>query len=308
MNEKLLLLVYDELNETERAEVEAHLLVCSACQQELVSLQNFKADVPPINISDEMLQPTRRALFYKLRSAASESRQQTSPWWGFGKLALQAGLAIALIFFGFKLGDQKSNPSQPAFAMQDLLTAASTISTKDGTISPQLIGIDKISINPDGTVEISYNTVNSVHIQGRGDDPAVQQMLQFALLTDDDPIVQQRAVKTVQQLVNSDLELDPLYFDAFERILHDNVNLGVKLTIIDILAYAKQPQAQEMLVSLMLKDANEAVRIRAFRALTQGNQHVAELENVLSAAKTDTNIFIRTKSMELLQQNKGTSL
>lgn len=305
---KVVLLVYDELSDTERAELDAHLKVCAACRQELAALRQFSSGVPSMSVDDDILKPTRRALFYKLRSASIESQRSQSISWGM-KLALQAGLAIALIFFGFQLGHQKTNSSQSAFAVQDLLTAQRTISVDDGTISPQLAGVDKITFNPDGTIEISYNTFNKVHLEGRGDDPAVQQMLQYALLMDDDPIARRRAVKTVQQLVNTDVDLEPIYIEALGHILNDEENLGVKLNIIDILGHAaSQPQAQELLIRLMLHENNEAVRIRAFRALVQDRRQFDNLESILSATKSDSNTFIRTKSLELLNQNKGTSL
>lgn len=306
--EKLVLYVYDELDETEQAAVEAHLHACSSCRQQLAGLQKLKTAVPQLSVNEEILQPTRRALFYKLRDMASETSKQPAPWWNVGKLALQTGLAILLVLFGFKLGHQNSI-TQPSVAMQDLLTAARTISVDGGSISPQFINVDKIKFAPDGTVEISYNTINTVHLQGHGDDPAIQHILQYALLEDDDPVVRQRAVKTVQQLVDADTKLDPTYFDALEQILHEENNLGVTLSVIDILGHAAaQPRAQEMLVGIMLKDENEAIRVQAFKALMKGNQHLSQAENFLTITKLDTNTYIRTKSLELLNKNKGTSL
>ncbi len=303
-NNKLTLYVYDELTESERANLEAHLVVCSSCREDLVSLQQLKS-VPRINVGENILQPTRRALFYKLRSKTSRDRQQPV-WWRAGKLVLQTGLALVLVFFGFKLG-QQSAPA-PSFAIQDLLTASNTIAVKDGTISPYLMSVDKITIKPDGTVEMSYNTVNKIHLQARADDPAVQDMLYNALMIDDDPIVRQRAVKTVQQLLDLKSDLHPEYVQAFEAILKEETNLGLKLAVIDILRTASASHARDVLVNTMLRDKNEAVRIQAFKALMNDNFQFSELDTILTTTKSDSNTYIRTKSLELLKQNKGTSL
>ncbi|MBN1480268.1 zf-HC2 domain-containing protein [candidate division KSB1 bacterium] len=306
IKEKLVLYCYDELSDTEQAELEAHLKVCSACQEELAALQKLQADVKSFSVSNDILQPTRRALFYKLRNMSAKE-QPSSPWWNIGKLALQAGLAIVLVFFGFKLGKNQSQTGSN-FAIKDLLTASRTISVDDGSISPLLVGIDKITFSSDGAVEISYNTLNKIHIQGYGNDPAIQHMLHYALLTDD-PIARLRAVKALEKLASMNKKLDDSYFTILQRILNQETNIGVKLTVIDILGTVQpQPQVQDILVNAMLADDNQAVRLQAFKALLGGEYQIAALENVLTITKSDSNTYIRTKSLELLNKSKGTSL
>ena len=306
--EKLVFFVYDELPKGERIDLEAHLKVCGECRKQLAALQKMQKSLPQFSVNNEVLQPTRRALFYKLRAVSDHSARQHSPWWNFGKLALQAGLAIVLVFFGFKLGQVKSPAEQP-FAINDLLTASQTISVRDGSISPYLASIDKIAFDPDGRVEITYKTVNSVRIQRKADDPAVQQMLQYALLTDDDQSLRLRAVKTVENLAMLRGHVDAGTLEALQHILNEETNIGVKLAVIDILgALTGQTYARDLLIQSMLGDDNEAVRIQAFKALFQGDGRFQHLEDVLSITKTDTNTYIRTKSLELLNQNKGTSL
>ena len=308
VEKKLVLYVYDELAEDEKAQLEAHLKVCSGCRQELTNLQRLHSAMPQYTISDEILHATRRALFYKLRNAISKPGHQASPLWNLGKLALQAGLAAAFIFLGFKLG-QRATPVEPGFALNDLLTATRTVAVDDGTISPYLLGVDKITINPvDGTVEIAYNTVNDVRIQGGSNNPAVKQMLQYALLHSDDPSLQLRAVKAVEKLASGTTYLDDMYVEALGQILVDETNIGTKLAVIKILESVQSQQAKDLLLKSMLNDENQAVRIQAFKSLAGTLEQFTDLENILSTTKMDSNAYIRTKSLEILKHKEGTSL
>ena len=58
----------------------------------------------------------------------------------------------------------------------------------------------------------------------------------------------------------------------------------------------------------MLTDDNQAVRIQAFKSLAWALDKFAELEDILSTTKTDSNTYIRTKSLEILKHKEGTSL
>jgi hypothetical protein len=301
----IVLYFYDELAEAERAELEAHLKVCSACREQLAALQKLSA-ASQFTISDEILLPARRALFAKLRNSSAAPIRQLSPWWSTARLALQTGLAILLIFFGFKLGQQRPTKTIP---INDLLTATRTISLKDGTISPHLISIDKISINPaDGSVQISYNTMNDVRIEGGGNNPAVKQLLTYALSNRDDLSLRLRAVKALEQLASSTTTLDEIYMNALGEILADEENIGIKLSIIEILARTSAAHSRDLLIRTMLADDSEAVRTHAFKSLTQSQNEFGTLDDVLTTTQTDSNAYIRTKSLQMLKSRKETAL
>ncbi|MBN1561348.1 HEAT repeat domain-containing protein [candidate division KSB1 bacterium] len=297
----IILLVYDELTEVDRSELEAHLAVCPACRQQLAILQTWRSAASRFSISDDILLPTRRALLYKLRSETAPKR--SASWWSITRPVLQAGLAILLIFFGFKLGQLR-----PTVAIDDLLTATRAIALDDGTISPYLIGIDKITIRPgEGSVQISYNTMNDVRIEGGSDDPAVKQLLTYAL-SDDDISLRLRAVKALEQLTSFSRPLDESYMNALGQILAEEENVGIKLSVIKILATTSTAHSQDLLVRSMLQDEDEAVRIQAFKSLVHSRRELSVLDEVLLTAQTDSNAYIRTKSLQLLMNRKETSL
>lgn len=299
----LVLFVYDELAEVERAELDAHLAVCPACQQRLTALQRWQSTASRFTISDDVLLPTRRALFFKLRSGRLPKRREAAHW--SLRLALQAGLAVLLVFFGFKLGQQRPTPP----VIHDLLTASRVISLQDGTISPQLIGIDEISLDPvDGSVRISFNTLNDVRLQGSSDHPTVKQLLMVALSNSDDLSLRLRAVKALEGQASSSMTLDESYISALGQILAEEENIGMKLSVIKILAGTPTTHSQELLIRSMLRDDNEAVRMQAFKSLTHSREELGALDEILLTAQSDSNAYIRTKSLQMLKSRKETAL
>ena len=181
---------------------------------------------------------------------------------------------------------------------------------QEGSLSPYLLAIDDITLNPNnGSVQISYNVMNGVQIQGSGNDPAVQQMLTLALLNSGELSLRLRAVKVLEQMACAGMELDDAYVNTLGQILAHENNTGVKLSIVKILACIHtKPRARDLLIRSMLTDDNEAIRIQAFKSLTQNQNETDASDSFLSTTKTDSNTYIRTKSLELLNNRKGTSL
>ena len=306
-----MLYFYDELTDDARLVLEAHLLVCAFCRQELGSLQHMRKASPKPSVDDAVLQPTRRALFYKLRHSQPNQMQPRSAWMQVGKLAFQAGFAALLVYFGFWLGENKQPATaKPAISINDLFTASNTVAVQGGAISPYLLGINTITLNAvDGTVEIAYNTVNDVTIHGDADDPAVQLMLRNALQMDEEPAMRQRAVKALQHMAESQQSLDESYVQALGQVLMQENNLGIKLSALNALQFVlDSPQARQLLVQSMLTDKNEAIRIQAFKSLMNSDNSFADLESILSTTQSDSNAYIRTKSLQYIKQGKETRL
>ena len=310
-SKNVMLYFYGELPDDAKAAMEAHLHVCVSCRKELQELQQMRSVSPTPTVSDTILQPTRRALFYKLRHSQMSAREPHSSWMQIGKLTVQAGLAAALVFFGFMLGGKEQPQSmQPAFSVHDLITASNEVAMKDGAISPYLMGINKITVNAlDGTVEIDYNTMNDVTIRGAADDPTVQLMLQNALQMTEAPATRLRAIKAVQAMAITQKTLDDSYVEALGHVLLRESNVGIKLSALKTLELVLQsPTAREVLVQSMLTDEDQAIRIQAFKSLVLNSDFFTDMETILLTTKSDTNTYIRSKSLQILQQGKDAHL
>jgi len=289
-SKEIMLYFYDELDDEARLSIEAHLQACPSCRKELEGLEEMRSRLPAPLVSDEILQPTRRALLYKLRRSQTKGSTQIPIWQHAGKLVFQAGLAAALIFFGFWLGGKNSLQTEPPqFSMHDLITASNNAN--------------------DGTVEIEYNTVNEVTIRGGADDRDVTIMLQNALQSEEDPVLRLRAVKAVEAMAATADDLDTILVDALGHLLQNEKNIGIKLSALDALQFAvNTPQGKKIIIQTMLSDKNDVVRMKAFKTLIKSDEPISKMSDVLTTTRSDSNVYIRTKSLQLLEKGKDTLL
>ena len=310
-SKEIMLYFYDELDDEARLSIEAHLQACPSCRKELEGLEEMRSRLPAPLVSDEILQPTRRALLYKLRRSQTKGSTQIPIWQHAGKLVFQAGLAAALIFFGFWLGGKNSLQTvPPQFSMHDLITASKAVVLQNDAISPYLMGINRITVNAnDGTVEIEYNTVNEVTIRGGADDRDVTIMLQNALQSEEDPVLRLRAVKAVEAMAATADDLDTVLVDALGHLLQNEKNIGIKLSALDALQFAvNTPQGKKIIIQTMLSDKNDVVRMKAFKTLIKSDEPISKMSDVLTTTRSDSNVYIRTKSLQLLEKGKDSLL
>ncbi len=91
-------------------------------------------------------------------------------------------------------------------------------------------------------------------------------------------------------------------------LLHEST-IGIKLAAVKTLQFASQSaQARQVLIQTMLGDKNKAVRIQAFKSLTRNAGLIEQLEPVLTRTQSDSNTYIRTKSLQFLKQGKDALL
>jgi hypothetical protein len=296
----LIMLFYDELGAAEKKALQAHLVECSACRQEQEKWSTIFQSTVPAALDKEWLVQNRQALFFRLRGRALPAikrRRQAVAW------AFQLGLAAALLVFSFLLGRNERPSRGSVNDMNDLFTAGRAVSTETGTISPFLLGIEKITAKPDGAVEIRYQTMNNMRIQGRPSDPEVQHILRYAM-QNEDAAVRLHAVKAAQLLTETPDQVEATTVDAMETILENEANVGIRLAVIKTFAaFSSTPRIQDVLFKTMLHDSSEAVRIQAFKSLTE-HEASGELEHYLNTAQSDSNMYIRLKSLDLLKRKE----
>lgn len=295
----LVLLYYNELPPAEKKALHAHLTECAACRQEQEKWTTIFQNTAPASLDHEWLRQNRQALFYRLRGHVRPAfRQRPVLVWAF-----QAGVLAVLLIFSFMLGRHERPSDVSAPALNDLFTAGRAVATEIGSMSPFLLGIKKITANPDGTIEISYQMMNDMRIQGRPSEPEVQHILRYAM-QNDDAGVRLHAVKATQLLAETPEQVEQTTVAALETILEDEANVGIRLAVIKTFAvFSSTPRIQALLFKTMLHDSSEAVRIQAFKSLTE-HEASGELEQYLNSAQADSNVYIRLKSLDLLKRKE----
>ncbi len=314
------LFFYDDLSAEEQSQFEAHLADCVDCQDALAELKALENEIPrrPLHepADDELFQ-LRQSLSLKMR-ADSQPREKNGVRWNvFGFLkpapAFQFGFAALLLAFGFLLG-RESKTTVPTtlpetantFSLEDFISANRQIQSGQTTVNPFLAGIERLSYDPkDGTVNIHYNTMNEISLQGKFEDPMIRQMLFQAMLEEENPAVRLHAVKAANDLV-SHIASDPTVEATLLEVLREEQNQGIRLQTIRLIGKLPFTETiKNVLFTLFLNDQDFAVRMQAFDALETGDLDAAGYEALSMAAQNDPSPYFRSKLEERLRQIEG---
>ncbi|HPG38843.1 MAG TPA: hypothetical protein PLP19_13795 [bacterium] len=310
----IILAHYKELDEIELAQLQAHLEICQACRQEAAAMQQFGAllqENQPEQVTETALEAMRHVMQLKL---GRRKKVRTSSFTVLSfKPAMQFALVLLLFAFGFLVGRQGQviKPSAPGIdPLQQLLTASGSVRIENGAMNPYLMGVDRLKYNPDnGTIEIQYNMINEVQLAGNLDNPAIKELLVYAMLSEENTNIRRHAVKAMQAAAQGRPALDMDYLQPLEKILQSDENPGLKLMALDALkAMPLNDQVKSLLVRVLLYDSNTSVRIDAFKTLTSKQMDEKDLQSFLHEAVNDSSKYISFKSeqlLEMLQEQKS---
>lgn len=320
---QLLWLVYDELNSAEKAEIEAHLKICASCRKELARLKAFHQVVPQeslIQAEEETLQLFRRDLSFKLRRLKTENG--AAKWRGFSfvhpKPVFQWGFVAVLVLLGFLAGRSTLQPVPPQikseFPVEQLLSFNQPVKFRNGEINPFLGSVQRIKLNPEsGEIEIFYNTVSDVRLQGNLENPTIQTILEQALQEESNPAVRLHAVKAISEISAEQPGMAESLQAALLNLLKEEKNQGIRLQILHALKNMElNDKIKNGLVRVLFFDPNPALRIEAFEILTKQLLSTQDIDNIVKGAQKDSNEFIRFQATQLLKnlsnQNKNNQI
>lgn len=290
----LVLYHYDELGATERADFEAHLHGCAACQEHLASLQALEVSVPrqpSVSIGDEQLAAIRQATSRRLadmRVRPARARILSLP--SMPRMAMAA--CVALLVF---LAGRYTAPGQTGMGDDFALPSA------DARISD-------IEFDPEsGFVQISYEETRPNSIQADLNDARVQTLLGRAMQDEDNPGGRLRALRAVSQSSMVLAEPDPVLVDAMEQVLRTESNDGIRLQTVKALKslHGKVPvpeSLKEVLITMLSSERNPAIRIEVLQLLASSERASMEWKEALMQARSDTNPFIRSQAESALAE------
>jgi len=291
IEKQLLLYALDELSESERAAIEAHLAVCSDCRQKTAGFAALSGSVPRIDVSEQSVKPARRALFYRLRT--QQNRQPKSIY--ILKPAFQLAILVLCTTVAFFAGRQGSAP----LSQNPLLTASEHFTIDNAAVTPFLLSFENIH-EKDGLITIDYNTVNSIRLRGALDDPMILTMLQQAITDHRDPVKQRRAIKAVAACrENAENQIDRL-LPAIHQTLFSSSDYAVRQQCVKTLHCFDSQATQPLLMQIVQADTSQALRIQAFKAL-EDNLQQAQLEMLYQSADSSLNTYVRSKAHKMIE-------
>ena len=308
----LVLYSYDDLENVERSELEAHLKICASCRVELHELQSMQKHIPQkplIEPDDATLQLMRNAVSQKIREKTIKPVKYNSSRLFFYRIAqkpaFQVGFAVLLLTFGFFAGrGTVSGVDNSQLDFQNLIAANQLIQTTNSQINPLLAGVEKVKFNSStGEVEIFYTTINDIQLNGNLDDPVIRQILSHAMLDEENPSVRLHAVKALQVFAEEEKKIKPELVNSLETLLDKENNLGIRLQALKLLNILPlNSSVKNILTKVLVHDSEPSMRIQAFDKLTSQTQSGEEMDEYLAIVKQDTSEYLKYRSKSIIDK------
>jgi hypothetical protein len=322
--EWLALLPYNDLKKDQAQMLEEHLQGCESCRVELKELRQMHSFLEK-NPTDLKLDSLLHEARTQLRSALREERGRRTfwqewtaslaEWWNELKRSPQYSAALAGVFM-FAIGILAGS-----FFLTQSITEKVVVNTdKNGPTTPTTVTFPQPSSTnseianvrfidsdaTDGEVEIAFDAIKPMNLKGNIDDPAIQRVLTYAVLKENNPGVRLRAVNAIGSQQQEKKTPDPLLKNALISALKFDKNAGVRKEALDILQ--KYPMDDEMkaaFLEVLIRDENPGMRVAAMKYLEAQDSVDPEVLNVLKGtAQNDQNAFVRTRAIQFTDEVK----
>jgi hypothetical protein len=293
--ELLTLSCFGELSAGDQQRLDQHLAQCPDCRAELEELvrirEAYGADFR--QVSEPLLRQAREEL-----DRAMEARRRRLPAGLSAGLRrwlrpVFAGAAAGLVGAGFLAG-YLAFSGRGAEAPFDLSTGQYRISN--------LIFEEE----PDGRIRLTFTASRPVRIEGTLEDPDIQKVLAYALVSESNPGVRLRAVGAFA--AQTDPQADREVVNALIGALRTDSNPAVRLLALQALrSYPADPEVKRAGVDTLLHDSNARLRLEAIAALQSLVERGVPLDEAL-VKELDQGLdrqhdeFVQRKARELLQR------
>jgi HEAT repeats/Putative zinc-finger len=302
---QITLLLYDELAEGAREELEAHLRECGECKESFDSertMHSMLADDPTgWEVPADLLVESRKALADQLDLVERKRSWWRMPTFSVVFTPMRLLESAALIAMGLALGvyvsNQQARQAQPTASNPPVENPAPAI-PQNGTISNlQVVNADPST----GQVELAGEVSQPLRFHGRMEDNTVRQLLFSALRDGNNPGSRLKAVEVLSQKP-TDESIEEALINA---LVYDD-DAGVRMRALEGLkTFANEQHVQAAFMHTLQNDANAGIRIEAIDALLERNPKDAKLAQKLTeATKKDDNPYIRTKVLQFVGTTK----
>jgi len=302
---QITLLLYDELAEGAREELEAHLRDCGACKEAFDSertMHSMLADDPTgWEVPADLLVESRKALADQLDLVERKRSWWRVPTFSVVFTPMRLLESAALIAMGLALGvyvsNQQARQAQPTASNPPVENPAPAI-PQNGTISNlQVVNADPST----GQVELAGEVSQPLRFHGRMEDNTVRQLLFSALRDGNNPGSRLKAVEVLSQKP-TDESIEEALINA---LVYDD-DAGVRMRALEGLkTFANEQHVQAAFMHTLQNDANAGIRIEAIDALLERNPKDRKLaEKLTEATKKDDNPYIRTKVLQFVGTTK----
>jgi len=300
---QITLLLYEELPEAVREELEAHLRECTDCQDAYESEKalhvTFADDAANWDVPSDLLVESRKALADEL-----DHIEKKRSWWrmpAFSVVFTPMRLleSAALVAMGLALGvyvsNQRAGTTSVATNAQEQQVS---VIPRNGTISNlQVVNSDPST----GQVELAAQVSQPIRFQGRMDDDTVRQLLFSALRDAENPGSRSKAVEVLSQKPT-----DETIEEALINALVYDEDPGVRAQALDGLKkYASEQHVRAAFMHALQNDKSPNIRVEAIDALTKENPKDTSLaDKIEEVTKRDDNAYVHNKALQYVSSTR----
>jgi hypothetical protein len=300
---QITLLLYDELAEGTRQELESHLLECAACKDaydaEKAVHSTLAEDTASWDVPSDLLVESRRALSNELDRLDNKRSWWRMPAFSVVFTPMRLLESAALIAMGLALGVYVSNQQERlARPVPGVTNTANQVIPQNGTISNlQVVNADPTT----GQVELSGEVSQPLRWNGRMEDDMVRQLLFSALRDPNNPGSRMKAIDVLSRKP-TDESIEEALISA---MVYDE-DPGVRMRALEGLkTFANEQHVRAAFMHTLQNDANAGIRFEAINALVARNPRDPDLaEKLTEATKDDDNQAIRSKALQFASATK----
>ncbi len=294
--ELLTLSCFGELTADDQLRLDQHLAQCPDCRAEREDLLRLREaygdDFRPV--SEPLLWEARQQLERSLQARRRRLPAELPAglrWWlrpAFTAAAaaglLGAGFLMGYLAFSGRASEAPFDPASGEYRISDLTFEEES----------------------NGRFRLVFTASKPVRMEGTLEDPAVQRVLAYALVSENNPGVRLRAVGAFAARVDSTTDREVL--NALIGALRTDSNPVVRLQALQALrSYPADPEIRRAWVDTLLHDSNARLRLEAIAALQSlvdkgvplDESLVRELDRGLGR---EDDHFVQRKAREFLQQ------
>ncbi len=308
--------VIDELDERQKIEFEKHLTECKICKEEFERFQRLNTLINKIELDEpdeKLLYEARMELRGALRreiskrSFITEISERITSYFSSGLRIAVSGAAVLII--GFFAGYFVFHSTNNVVSSRQ---TANTIKVNNQLLESSNTRISNVRlINKDlqsGEIEFSFEASKPVYIKGNMNDPQIQNLLLYAMLSEPNPGIRLNTINAINKDQPSEIDVD--IKDALIKVAETDDNAGVRRAALQLLKkFPLDESIKKAVLSVLSKDTNSALRIEAINILMQAKNmgtsfNKAEINVFKEKMREDENNYVRYAAKTVIEGSK----
>jgi hypothetical protein len=297
---QIVLSLYEELDDSERAGLETHLLGCTGCRQSYEEHNAFcnalAEDKTAWEFPSDLLVECRRGLADQL-----DRIETKRSWWRMPAFSvvftpmrmLESATLIALgLAFGVYISNHQVSAVGPSAGDSPAAMALSAV--------PQNSRVSNVRIVNTGsdtaTVEFTGDVVQPLRFTGKLEDDTTRRLLFSALQDSMNPGSRMQAVEVLARKSS-----EPSVKEVLIHALLNDENLNVRLKAFDGLKpFADDDDVRAAFMQALMSDPNDGVRVAVIDALAPFTKSEAMANSIEAVTRNDDNTYVRLKGQGLV--------